>query len=242
LDRKAILERALADFDEGVSLSESAPDQAAEKVRAALGGFESVVRSGVISGPLYYNIGNAYLRLGRLGMAIANYRRAEKLIPGDGNLEANLSFARNQRRNQIAESGSRTVLHTLFFWHYRLPLRTRYLLAMGLYVACWVVLIARPYVRQVGLRLAAALLAVGWVTFGVSIAVERGVQSRVAEGVLVADEVVVRKGNGENYDPEFKQLFYDGVEFTVRERRGPWLKIELPDGGGWIRADQAELI
>lgn len=242
-DRKAILEQALAEFDEGVALSESDPDRAAKKLRAAVDGFERVAGSGAASGPLYYNLGNAYLQLGRLGPAIANYLRAQKLIPGDGNLEANLAYARSQRRNKIAEAGSRMVIHTLFFWHYQLPLRTRFMLALSLYVAFWVVLIVRPYMRQVGLKLAAAVLAVGWITFGTSVGVERGFASGARYGVIAADDVVVRKGNGENYEPQFKQLFYDGVEFKVRERRGDWLHIELPDGNtGWIRSDQAELI
>lgn len=242
-DPRSFLERALSDFDEGVALSDSAPDKAADRLRAAAEGFESVARSGGAGGALYYNLGNAYLRLGRLGMAIANYRRAERLIPGDGNLESNLAYARGHRRNQIEAAGSKTVLRTLFFWHYRLPLRTRFLIAATLYVAFWLVLIVRPYLRQVGLGLAAAVLAVGWITFGASAGVSWGLESRERQGVITADEVVVRKGNGENYDPEFKQLFYDGVEFTVRERRGDWLKIELPDGGkGWIRAEQAELL
>ena len=59
----------------------------------------------------------------------------------------------------------------------------------------------------------------------------------------MADEVIVRKGNSTSYEPQFNQPLYEGVEFTLIERRGDWLRIELPDGNsGWISADQAELI
>ncbi len=241
--RVALLEKALADFDAGLGMLESDPDGAAAHLRGAADGFETITRGGVRNGRLYYDLGNTYLQLGRLGSAMVNYRRAEKLIPGDEQLKTNLQYARNLRRNQIATTGSQSLLRTLFFWHFRVPLPTRFLCALVLYVLFWFALLVRPFVRQTGLRLLAVVLAVGWLTLGASTLVEWQLQSRIIAGVIVADEVVVRKGNSANYEPQFKQLLYEGVEFTLLESRGPWLRIELSDGNtGWIRADQAELI
>lgn len=239
----AILEQALSDFEEGLGELESDPDRAAELLRGSAEGFEAVIDGGVVNGRLYYNLGNAYLQLGELGKAIANYRRAERLIPNDDQLRTNLEYARGLRRNRIEAAGGRTLLHTLFFWHYRLALKTRFLAGLVMYVLFWLVLIVRPFVRQVGLRLAAVVLAVGWLTFGVSTLAEWQVESRIQPGVIVAEEVVVRKGNSDSYEAQFTQLLHPGVEFTLIERRGDWLRIELPDGNdGWIRAGQAELI
>jgi SH3-like domain-containing protein len=54
--------------------------------------------------------------------------------------------------------------------------------------------------------------------------------------------VVVRKGNGEGYDPQFEQPLHDGIEFRVIEQRGGWLRIELADGNqGWVRSREVEL-
>ena len=241
--RVALLEKALADFDAGVGMLESDPGQAGERLSAAAEGFESLIRSGVRNGRLYYNLANTYLQLGRLGKAIANYRRAEKLIPGDEQLKTNLGYARGLRRYQIEAKGSESLLRTLFFWHYRIPLATRFAAGLVLYVLFWLVLMIRPLFRQAGLPLIALLLAVGWLTLGASTAVQWSIESRTAAGVIVADEVVVRKGNSANYEPQVKQLLYEGVEFTLLEMRSGWLRIELPDGStGWIRADQADLI
>ena len=66
---------------------------------------------------------------------------------------------------------------------------------------------------------------------------------RGGAGVLVVEEAVVRKGNGEGFEPQFEQPLHEGVEFRVLDARGDWLQIELPDEKtGWIRADQASLI
>ena len=55
--------------------------------------YRRVLADGLESGPLYYNLGNAYLRAGDVGRAVLNYERARRLMPGDADLEANLRFA-----------------------------------------------------------------------------------------------------------------------------------------------------
>ena len=60
--------------------------------------------------------------------------------------------------------------------------------------------------------------------------------------VLVGDDVIVRKGDGEGYDRQFKQPLHEGVEFVVLEIRGGWIHIKLPDENrGWIQRRNAVL-
>ena len=62
-------------------------------------------------------------------------------------------------------------------------------------------------------------------------------------GVIVVEEVVVRKGNGESYTPQLPQPLHAGTEFVVLEARGSWLAIQLDNGtNGWIRRDSAALL
>ena len=59
----------------------------------------------------------------------------------------------------------------------------------------------------------------------------------------MAEEVIVRKGNGESYAPQFPQPLHAGTEFEVLEERGPWLAIQLDNGtSGWIRRESASLL
>lgn len=51
----------------------------------------------VINKDLYYNLGNAYFKVGKLGKAIIQYRRARLLSPRDGAINHNLNFVRNFR-------------------------------------------------------------------------------------------------------------------------------------------------
>jgi len=70
------------------------------------------------------------------------------------------------------------------------------------------------------------------------------VHDRTAEdGVIVAEQVIARKGDGESYEPAFKEPLHAGTEFNVVERRQDWLYIELMDSRRcWIPSASAELV
>lgn len=234
---------ALRAFDRGNELRRSDPADAGRAFREATDKFQLLVDSGIENGKLYYNLGNACLRSGELGRSILNYRRAEKLIPNDGQLEANLRFARSLRKNQIPTGGRRAFVQTFFAWHYGVPIRFRYAIGLGAYVLFWVLLLARLYWRPVrwGFALVPCLLV--WFTLGCSVVYERSVQANQLEGVLTADEVIVRKGNGEGFEPQFEQPLHEGVEFSVIDRRQDWIHVLLPDGkSGWVRRSKVTLI
>lgn len=235
-------------FDRGTALLHSSPDEALVEFREARDQLQSVVDAGVRNSKLFYNLGNAHLRLGELGLAIANYRRAQRLpagewgLTGDGQLDANLRFARSLRRDRIEAGGTSTLLRTIFAWHYAVPLRTRINVGLLFFGMFWLTMIIRVLAPRFRLRYAAILSLVCWVALGVSVAVGWPRDGTPTDGVLVADEVIVRKGDGEGYDRQFKQPLHEGVEFAVLEIRGGWVHIELPDENrGWIQRRDAVL-
>ena len=65
--------------------------------------FSELIQSGRGNGHLYYNLGNAFFRQGRIGHAILNYERAHVLIPRDADLNFNLRYARNQVRDNTVQ-------------------------------------------------------------------------------------------------------------------------------------------
>jgi len=85
-----------------------------EKFKQATAQYEEVLRLSFDSGPLYYNLGNAYFKSGSLGKAILNYQRAKRLIPRDADLKANLNYAHSLIEGGIV-SPERKWLSRLFF-------------------------------------------------------------------------------------------------------------------------------
>ncbi len=234
---------ALWAFDHGNELRRSNPAEAARAFRGAVDKFQRLADSGVENGKLYYNLGNACLRSGELGRAILNYRRAEKMIPNDGHLDANLEFARSLRKNQIPTSGEQAFVKIFFAWHFGVPIRFRYAIGLGVYVLFWLLLFARMYFKSIRWGLAIVPCLVVWLTLGCSVWYAEFARSKDRDGVITADEVIVRKGNGEGFEPQFEQPLHQGVEFSVLEQRKDWIHIRLPDSKtGWIRSRKAELI
>src|SRR5205823_4981094 len=64
----------------------------------AADGYESLVQSGQWNANLFYDLGNAYYRLGNFGKAILNYERALALDPRHPEADANLRLARDEAR------------------------------------------------------------------------------------------------------------------------------------------------
>jgi len=233
---------AIRSFDRGSELLKSAPEEALIAFREAHDKFHAVANAGIENGLLYYNLGNTHLRLGEIGAAIADYRRAQRLIPGDERLKANLRFARSLRRDNIADSGKRTLTKTLLVWHRSLPLPTRMTIALLVYGLFWLVLLIRLVSRSAVLGYIGVICLVGWLSLGLSVSVDYYSQGRTSEGVLVSKEVVVRKGNGAAYERQFEEPLHEGLEFRVVEQRRGWIEIELPDGNrGWVRECDVEL-
>src|SRR5215469_18809288 len=64
----------------------------------AISGYETLVRAGLWSANLFYDLGNAYFRTGDFGRAILNYERALALERHHPEATANLQIARDETR------------------------------------------------------------------------------------------------------------------------------------------------
>lgn len=209
----------------------SSPADAADLYSQAIMRYERIIRDGgVQNGKLYYNIGNAYFRTGDLGRAILNYRLAERLIPNDINLRQNFAAARRRRFDSIPEKQQERVLKTIFFWHYDLAARTRSTLFVLLFATVWILAAARLVLRRpvLGWALVAATLLS--VLLAGSLIVEHVQRVRHLDAVILDDEVVARKGDGETYEPSFTDPLHQGTEVTLLEARREWRYVELTDG------------
>jgi hypothetical protein len=222
----------------------SEPGTAREAFRSSAARFQLVADSfeeGAANGYLLYNLANAHLQAGHVGRAILNYRRAQQLIPGDARLEHNLNYARSLCRTQIAATGTRDLIGALLGWHDRIELHWRFLAFAALNAGLWLTAIAA--IRSRAARRLLIVLALLWLPAGVSVASDVLGIARRPQGVLVADDVIVRKGNSVGFEPKFEQPLHAGTEFTLVQQRGDWLLIELANGEeGWVESKAAELV
>ncbi len=76
---------------------------AEQRYADAIRGYEQIIQRQGYSAPVLFNLGNACLRQGNHGMAILNYKRAQRLAPNDPDIAANLRFAREQAALPVPE-------------------------------------------------------------------------------------------------------------------------------------------
>ena len=248
-----LLAEAERHFAEGNRLAgERRSAEAEEQFRAALLRYEAAAGAlGGGNGYLLYNIGNGYLRLGDLGRAILYYREAQQFIPADPNLQQSLRHARSLRRDRIEPTAAGGVVRLLFFWHFTMPLWVRAALLLTAWNLLWLLALLPALTnmgepaRRLRERLSTwrtwqrvrrpvtgavvAVAAVVALAMGGSVAVEL-VDSQASAAVVVAPEVVARRGDGAAYEASFDGALHAGTELVVVERRNEWYQVALADG------------
>ena len=236
-------ERALAEFDEAQQIQLDRPDGARRLFRQAAQRFSSMIASGIVNGRLEFNLANCHLQSGDVGRAILHYRRAERLIPGDEALTDNLYVARSRCLTSIQPARRGAFLRSVFFWHFQTSVGGRARAAIVLYVAFWGLLAVRNFVRRRSVSVSVFVCGVLACAAGASVGATHWADRNAPAGVVTAMDVVVYKGPGTGYQRQFEQPLQPGVEFTLRQQRGEWWKIELVDGkSGWINVTRAELV
>ena len=210
---------------------------------SARAGFEALIKTGVRSGAVYYNLGNCYYKQGEMGRAVANYRRALMLTPRDEDIRFNLDLLRSAvgfrdttsalTAGSIGEVPLRLASarewQIVFYVSY-------YLCALSLLV----VLFLGGRARVAAVRVLIVLLIVGACSFALS-AHGRARFRDGSDAVVVAERTEFMSGPGAAFE-ELVRL-PDGVELKLRARSGIWVEAQLPTGElGWVREGDLEPI
>jgi hypothetical protein len=237
LSDREILERAEAEFQEGVHLRQ-ARDQAQPHFRNAAGYFEVLRQRGVYNPALYRNLGNAYLLADDLPRSILSYRRGLLLAPNDPELRDSLAEARERVAYPVSGDLGRPRSDDRPPW---LPhLHSNWLMVAA--VACYIFgclgmtrwrMVRRGRLLTLGMiaLLMAGVLA-GWMLL-------RSEERRESEEhplvVMSRDGVLLRRGNGAAFPPRYDTPVNRGVEGRLLFERGGWVQIELSGGEiGWM--------
>ena len=215
------------------------------KVADARQRYEAIVARGLVSGELYYNLGNVCYRMGEIAQAILYYERALRLMPQDDDLQNNLQVA------HLAITDRIDPIPRLFLWEWwdgikgTVSLRNATWLMYSFYLLCCasaaLLFLARTYRWRRAVLLAGAGLAV---LFALSITLFVAKTSdtyRTDEAILLPPVVTVKNSP----DPSSSDAFvlHSGVKVRITDTVGPWVKILLADGKvGWMERTGLEVI
>lgn len=206
--------------------------------------YQEAAQRGAISGELYYNQGNSWYMGGETNLALLSYLKAEKLLPGDGDIKRNLSFLRAQGGEDLSRGSEGEFLRVLFFWHYDLSQKLRgyfFLFFNGLF---WLSLSLFLLHKQKLSLFRWLLPLLGLIVISLAISLGAGGYSLKSypPGVIL-HETEARKGDSSYFEEAFNRPLQGGTEFTLVEARGGWYHIKLADGSqGWIPSQMAGLV
>jgi tetratricopeptide (TPR) repeat protein len=200
--------------------------------------YEQLIGEGVVHPAVFYNLGNAYYRQGGLGSAIANYERALQCNPGLESAAQNLEHCIRNTERRLPKPSPPPWGREVFFWHYRLPPQAAQRIAVGSWVALWVLLAARQF-RPARYLVPAAIIAGAMAgAFGLSAWFKAHAPLLAVAG---DSRVPVRYGASDDEAVRFE--LYEGDRVTMERRENGWARVATSQGDrGWARETALVLI
>lgn len=211
----------------------------------AIESYEKVLSSGFESSSLYYNLGNAYYRIGKIGYAILYYEKAHKLSPGDEDINHNLAFVNSKIPDRIETVPSLFLfrwwesllaLFSLNAWTYTVFIL--YILFLSLIAVYF--LMKNPRYQRLSFFSGIGILTL--LIFSVTILIiNLKRELNYKNGVITEYSVAVKNAPDEKANDAF--VIHEGLKVGLEDQIEGWIKIKLQDGKvGWINRKTVRVI
>jgi len=200
--------------------------------------FLSIENEGIENPDLYYNIGNCYFRLNKIGSAILYFKRALKIDQNHSASVRNLDFVLTFAQDKQTEEGTDPI-STL--WNKLLNVLSLNTLAILILIffligiTFLILMLTRFRNREkTAIIFSFSISMIFILLFSVISIIKWEQYSGEAEAVLTSKSAIGFSGPGE----EFTRVFtiHEGMIFDIEKTEGKWSLIKLPNGlGGWIQ-------
>jgi tetratricopeptide (TPR) repeat protein len=206
--------------------------------------YEDILKQGIASQELYYNLGNAYFKQNQLGKSVLNYERA-LLYGANEDISYNLSIARDKVKNEpeqiqpfflrrwwdglrrITSVDTWSVLSILLLW-------------TGIAGFCfWLIATEREHKKR-GFITGTVLLPLSLIAF-LAARSNRYTLCERKNAVVMIENTAVRSAPDELGTTV--ETLGEGVKLTILDKIGSWYKVQLSNGEqGWLTLNQIEKI
>ena len=205
--------------------------------KAAVTGYESLVRGGKWNANLFYDLGNAYFRTHDFGRAILNYERALALDNHHPEATANLQIARDESRAlelqptkleryaQFASINQYSIAAAIAFW-------------LGIFGIVVFILARRRSAALIFLSIV-CLLICSFAVWAIH-TLDNGSEGR-GLAIVTGTDVQARLATADTANSVL--ALPPGSEIKILSTRGDWMYAALPnDLRGWIQTKNAEQV
>lgn len=203
----------------------------------AVAAYQEVIKGGYEGTSLYYNLGDAYYREGKLGFAILYYEKALRLSPGNSDVLYNLKIA-NARTIDKIESLPQFFL---FQWWEALlallPVIGWMYISYFFYILVLISVFLYFFTKRPGLQRTAVYSGFVSVVLLVLTASLLGVklnrEANVKSAIVIEPTATVKLSPDPTSNDAF--IIHEGLKVRELSTVGDWIEIRLEDGKeGWI--------
>lgn len=215
----------------------------AEDYEKAISLYETLIEMDRVSGEVFYNLGNSYFKLKRIGKAVVNYERALRMMPRDRDTKLNLKLARTMIKDKIEIEERGFLLNAVLFLYDRMNINELTILVFFIYLVVSVLMIFSIFMvaKRRGIFYTVGTLGVLLVIFIIFLTAKIRSENFLRHAVIISEKVDVRSGPKEDYLLQF--TLHEGTKVRIMEERQAWYEIELSkDLRGWLPKDTVDII
>ena len=196
--------------------------------------YNLLLKQGLESGPLYYNLGNCYVKKGEPGKAILNYERAKRLIPSDSDLLSNERVARSLVRHSPSEPPGTWQAESMDQWFDWISIDRLTLLVSVLYWVSIASLISAIYSPTIRRWSKAPLLFFAAVFILCVFGLDRKVSLLGQEAIITARTAEARHQPFDRAPTHF--ILEEGTRVQILRSSKEWGKVKRKDyRAGWVK-------
>jgi hypothetical protein len=207
--------------------------------------YESLLKTQGESASVYYNLGNAYYKLGKVAPSILNYERALLLNPGDADIRFNLQMAKQKAVDNIVPVGSFFLVN----WFNAVKNMGSVnswgnlgIVAFILFIGCLIMFFFSRWIRLKKIAFYSGLFLIAVVVFANLFAhAEKSELINRTHAIVFSPTVTVKSSPDASGTDLF--ILHEGAKVRIKSALGTWSEIELEDGNvGWMPSVDFERI
>jgi len=202
--------------------------------------YEKLVKSGLSAAELYYNLGNAYYRIGDYKSAILNYERAKKINPDDENIITNLEFCQKFVQDKIESVPKFFLVNWLQLFLNLFSAKVWGIISIVTFISllslALLFLFSKSILfRKLSFYFGILFLFVSSISFYASYKQNKILNSHNT-AIVFSQSVSVKSSPNESGTVLF--IIHEGLKVTITGYSEGWKEIKLSDGKvGWLPND-----
>lgn len=211
----------------------------------AIASYQSIIETTGPTANLYYNLGDAYYRMGEIGKSLVYFERAYRMNPADRDTRENLDFVYSKTEDHIEEIPQFMLVR---WWNSLVQIlslrgwKIVFVLVLSLFWISFVIFrLSRDYMfRKVSFISTLSILAI--FIFVIGLTISSYSLSKSHNQAIVTAPMTVVKGSPDGGSVD-KFILHEGTKVKISDEVDSWYKISIADGSkGWMPIQDVTII